>query len=55
MKLNVDAAFQADSLSGAAGAILRNYNGAFVAATTVVIPCVSSVALAEAMAMKEGL
>jgi ribonuclease HI len=55
VKLNVDAAFDVDSRSGAVGAILRDYKGDFIAASSCVLPYVSSVAAAEATAMKEGL
>jgi hypothetical protein len=54
-KLNVDAAFHEDRQAGAAGAVLRDINGQFIAATCVFLPNVSTPMLAEALAMKEGL
>jgi ribonuclease HI len=44
-----------DEGAGAIGAILRNCQGEFVAASTKYIPHVSSAAMAEALAMNEGL
>ena len=55
VKLNVDASFHEDTKSGATGAIIRDYQGLFIAACGRFIPHVSSPAMAEAMAMKEGL
>jgi ribonuclease HI len=55
LKLNVDASFYADSCSGATGAVLRDYQGQFVAASTRFLPNIASIAMAEAVAMKEGL
>jgi hypothetical protein len=40
---------------GATGAVIRDYQGYFVAASTNYIPHVSSASMAEAIAMKEGL
>jgi hypothetical protein len=54
--LNLDAFFHEDSCSGATGAILRDFQGNFVAASTKYLPHVSTVAMAaEALAMREGL
>jgi ribonuclease HI len=55
VKLNVDASFHEDTKDGAAGAILRDYKGDFIAASMKYIPHVASASMAEAMAMKEGL
>jgi hypothetical protein len=55
VKLNVDAAFYAESQDGLVDAILRDYQGQFLAASTKVRPHVASVTMAEALAMKEGL
>jgi hypothetical protein len=55
LKLNVDASFHDDMAAGATGAVLRDYQGQFVAASTKHIPYVSSASMAEAIAMKEGL
>jgi hypothetical protein len=35
IKLNVDGSFFSDSMNGAAGAILRDYKGKFIAATSI--------------------
>lgn len=55
VKLNVDASFHVDSNEGSAGVVLRDYQGSFIAASTVFIPHVASPAMAEARAMREGL
>jgi ribonuclease HI len=55
VKVNVDAAFFEDSRSGAVGAVLRDYQGQFIAASCKFIPHLTSAMMAEAMAMKEGL
>jgi ribonuclease HI len=55
VKVNVDASFHEDSRSGSAGAIIRDYEGKFIAASGTSIPHVSSVSMAEALAMKAGL
>jgi ribonuclease HI len=55
LKLNVDASFHEDMVAGATGAVIRDYQGQFVAASTKYIPHVSSASMAEAFAMKEGL
>jgi ribonuclease HI len=55
VKLNVDASFHPDVAAGAVGAVLRDYKGTFIAASTKYIPHVSSVEAAEALAMREGL
>jgi ribonuclease HI len=55
VKINVDAAFSADLAEGAVGAVARDYQGHFIAAASRHLPHVSSVAMAEAIAMKEGL
>jgi ribonuclease HI len=54
-KLNVDASFHNDSKMGAVGAVLRDFQGQFVAASAKVLANVESVVMAEAHAMKEGL
>lgn len=48
VKLNVDAAFNDDQGTGASGAILRDYNGYFLAASCSHIPFVEDAATAEA-------
>lgn len=55
VKLNVDASFHIDSYAGAVGAVLRDYKGNFIAASTIFLPYVASSEMAEALAMREGL
>jgi ribonuclease HI len=55
LKLNVDASFHEDMAAGATGAVIRDYQGQFVVASTNYIPYVSSASMAEAIAMKEGM
>jgi ribonuclease HI len=55
LKLNTDASFYADSSAGSAGAIIRDYEGSFVAASCRPLSYVASAMMAEAIAMKEGL
>jgi ribonuclease HI len=55
VKLNVDASYHADVGTGAVGAVIRDYEGKFIAASTKFIPHVLSATAAEALAMKEGL
>ncbi|KAK1697979.1 hypothetical protein QYE76_014676 [Lolium multiflorum] len=55
VKLNVDASFHVDSASGATGAVLRDFHGDFIAASTTYLPHVTSPMMAEAIAMREGL
>jgi ribonuclease HI len=55
IKLNVDASFHEDAKAGAIGAVLRDYKGEFVAASTLYLSNVASVVMAEAIAMREGL
>jgi hypothetical protein len=55
MKLNVDAAFSAIDHMGASGVILRDGQGGFVAAKTIHLSQVSSVSMAEALALLHGL
>jgi ribonuclease HI len=55
IKLNVDASYHDDQRAGATGAVLRDYEGRFVAASNTLIPHVAPAAMAEAMAMKNGL
>ena len=47
IKVNVDAAFQADFLSGATGAIARDQRGTVIAAATWYLPQVSTRALMQ--------
>jgi hypothetical protein len=55
LKLNFDASFHVDQRAVAIGAILRDYEGSFVAARCNPLPHVPSVAMAEALSMKLGL
>jgi hypothetical protein len=55
VKINVDASFYADLHAGSIGAIARDYQGSFIAAKAVYLPHVASLAMAEAIAMREGL
>jgi ribonuclease HI len=55
VKLNIDAAFDVERKSGASGAIIRNNQGNFIAASSVFIPYVASATMTEAMAMLHGL
>jgi hypothetical protein len=55
LKINVDASFHVEQHAGAIGAILRDYEGSFVAARCIPLPHVPSVAMLEALAMKLGL
>jgi ribonuclease HI len=55
IKLIVDASFYLDSRACVVGAVLRDYQGSFIAANCSFIPHVASVAMAEAIAMREGL
>jgi ribonuclease HI len=55
IKLNVDASFHDDKKAGAAGAVLRDIDGHFIAASCCLIPHVSTPMLAEAIALREEL
>ena len=55
VKLNVDASFHADVGAGATGVVLCEYQGKFIAANCRYIANISSAAMVEAAAMKEGL
>lgn len=55
IKLNVDAAYHEDQRAGSSGAVLRDFEGRFVAASNMLIPHVASEAMDEAIAMKNGL
>jgi ribonuclease HI len=55
VKLNVDDAFFEDQRAGAIAAVIRDHKGRFIAASYAYIPHVETVALAEAMAMRDGL
>jgi ribonuclease HI len=55
IKVNVDGSFHPDVHAGSTGAVLRDHDGRFVAASSSFLPNIASVAVAEAMAMREGL
>jgi ribonuclease HI len=55
LKLNVDATFSVDDMSGAVGAVIRDAHGNFVIASSKFLQNVSSPAMAEAQAMLHGL
>jgi ribonuclease HI len=55
VKLNVDAGFNADAGTGSTGAILRDDNGGFLAASCCGIPFISDPSSAEARALRDGL
>jgi hypothetical protein len=54
-KLNVDASYHADVGAGSTGAILQDFQGRFIAASSSFIPHVATPVMAEAIAMKQGL
>ena len=55
VKLNVDASFHCDLCAGSIGVVLPNYQGNFLAGSSVYLPHVATTAMAEALAMHEGL
>jgi ribonuclease HI len=55
VKLNVDASFLEDRHAGAVGAVIRDFQGNFIAASCVFLPHVTNPLMAEAIAMREGL
>jgi ribonuclease HI len=55
IKVNVDGAYHVDVHAGSVGAVIRDHNGKFIAASTLYLPHVASAAATEAMAMREGL
>ena len=55
LKINVDAAFQHETHSGATGAITRDGRGIFIAAATCFFPQVCSVSSTEMKMIRNGL
>lgn len=55
VKINVDAAFYAENMAGATGAVARDDRGEFIAAASWFIPHVTSADSAEANAIRNGL
>jgi ribonuclease HI len=53
--LNVDAYFHSAVCAGSTGAVIRDYKGCFLAASTTLIPHVATASMAEALAMRDGL
>lgn len=54
-KLNIDAALDKDGGVAGLGCIIRNYQGAVMAAVTSKKPCLGDVEIAEALTALEGL
>jgi ribonuclease HI len=54
VKLNIDAAFSVKNFSGAAGAVIRDDQGIFMAGCCGTIPQVADAATVEAMALRLG-
>jgi len=55
MKLNVDSGFDRDLLEGSVGAIIRDYNGKFIAAANERVDICYDSFTAEALAVRFGL
>ena len=55
VKINVDASFCAENLSGATGAVARDDKGDFIASANWFIPHVSNVDAAEIIAVRNGM
>ncbi|KAM3271769.1 hypothetical protein ACQJBY_042149 [Aegilops geniculata] len=55
VKINVDASFHEDILSGATGAIARDDTGQFLAAASWVLPHINSAVSLEILAIRNGL
>ncbi|XBJ18906.1 hypothetical protein VPH35_009968 [Triticum aestivum] len=55
VKINVDAAFSPENMTGATGAVARDDRGDFIAATSCFISHVTSAKSAEVVAIRNGL
>jgi ribonuclease HI len=55
LKVNMDGSFHPEEHEGAAGAVIRDCEGKFIATSYVFLTNISSAGTAEAMAMREGL
>jgi hypothetical protein len=55
LKLNADASFNIEEMLGAAGAVLRDYEGKFRAASCTIISYVPNIEMSESIAVREGL
>jgi ribonuclease HI len=54
-KVHIDDSYHVDLHAGSLGAVIRDHNGKFIAASTLYLLHVASAAATEAMAMREGL
>lgn len=54
-KLNVDASFLVGSCSGDTGLVIQAYRGSFIACGNYGIASISDAAMAEAIALRDGL
>ena len=55
VRINIDASFHAETLSGSSGEVARDYKGNFIAATIWVLPHISTAESAEINAIRNGL
>ncbi|KAM3332208.1 hypothetical protein ACQJBY_027798 [Aegilops geniculata] len=55
VKINVDAAFSSENMTGATGAVARDDRGEFIAATSWFISHVTSAESAEVVAIRNGM
>jgi hypothetical protein len=55
VKINTDGGFEAESMSGATGAVIRDENGIFIKAMVRRLPSVASALVVEAKAWRDGL
>jgi hypothetical protein len=55
VKLNLDASFHSLVCAGSTSAILWDYKGRFLEASTSFIPHTATASMAEALAMRDGL
>jgi hypothetical protein len=55
VKVNVDGSFHIDDHAASAEAVIRDFEGRFIAESSLYLPNMSSAAAAEAIAMREGL
>jgi hypothetical protein len=55
VKINTDGGFEAESMSGATDAVIRDENGVFIKAMVRRLPSVASALVVEAGAWRDGL
>jgi hypothetical protein len=55
VKINTDGGFEAESMSGATDAVIRDENGVFIKAMVRRLPSVASALVVEAEAWRDGL